>query len=116
LLAVADVEKTPSIDSDPDARAAPRNLQAMVSLWLAVGALVLFLMFQEFGGAALLFAVPVAGFLAIPYGVVGLARARQLGVGRTEATIGLVLGICILVLTGLVGLYVWEISRSNWQF
>jgi FtsH-binding integral membrane protein len=113
---MAGVEQIPSADRRTYEDAKPRNLQALVSLWSALAALVLLLMFQEFRGAALLLAVPVTGLVATVYGVVGLIRARRLGNGRTEAVVGLSLGITILVVTGIVSFYLWEISRSNWQF
>jgi hypothetical protein len=113
---VAGVEQVSSEDRGTNGDAKPRNLQSLVSLWSALSALVFIFAYQAFRGTALLLAVPVAGFIATVYGVVGLFRARQLGNGRTEAVLGLSLGISIRVVTGIVSFYLWEISRSNWQF
>jgi hypothetical protein len=85
-------------------------------MWLAVAASFLSLMFMESSrGPAfrgLLYAVPLAGFLATVCGIVGLVRARRTGMGRAQAWLGLSLGTCILVVVGLVGLYVWAIARG----
>ena len=94
----------------------PRNLQALVSVWSAVGAVVLLLMYQQERGAVLLFAVPTAAFVAAVYGIVGLIRARRIGNGRAEALVGLIVGAGLLVAAGVIGLALWEFSRSNWQF
>jgi hypothetical protein len=59
----------------------------------------------------LLYAVPVTGLLAIAYGIVGLVKARRRGIGRTGSWVGISLGACSLVMTAIVGLVVWEISR-----
>jgi hypothetical protein len=93
-----------------------RNVAALASIWAALGSIVLALIYLQVRGRELLFAVPAAGLSAALLGVIGLARARRLGDGRIEAFTGLIIGIGILALSALVGLAVWALSRSNWQF
>lgn len=101
----------PPVDSETGRGARPRNLPSSTSLWLAIAAIFLALFFLHFRGAMLLFAVPVTGFLATASGVVVRVRARRTGIGHVEALVGLSLGICTLAMTGIVGLFAWEISR-----
>jgi hypothetical protein len=94
---------------------APRNLPASASLGLGVAGPFLFLMFMGLRGLTfrwtLFYAVSLAGLLAIAYGIVGLVIARRQGVGRAWSWVGISLGTCSLVMTAIVGLVVWEISR-----
>ncbi len=113
---MADIKHVHSVESGGDPSNRSRNLQGLVSLWFAVVALVLVMMFLQFRGSTFLFAIPTAGLIAVVYGMVGLLRAHRNGSRRIEAWIGLTVGMCILVATGIVSLFVWAISRSNWQF
>ncbi len=65
---------------------------------------------------AFILAVPLAGLVAVVSGVVGLAKAKQAGRGRGQATLGLLGGIAIFVLTGADIWYIWAFAHSNWQF
>ena len=113
---MTEVDHPVSTEGVADGGSKPRNLQALVSLWSAIGGVVLLLMYQQERGAVLLFAVPTAAFVAAVYGIVGLIRARRIGNGRAEALVGLIVGAGLLVAAGVIGLALWEFSRSNWQF
>ena len=106
---------TPS-ESEEARKEPPRNVDALVSLWSAAGAIFLLFVFLSFRRTFLLFAIPAAGLSAAVYGVIGLTRARRIGDGRAAAWVGLIMGIGILASTGVVGLWLWEASRSNWVF
>jgi hypothetical protein len=111
-----DVDRPVSTEDVVDGGSKPRNLHASVSLWSAVGAVVLLLMYQQERAAVLLFAVPTAAFLATAYGIVGLVRARRTGNGRAEALVGLLVGSGLLVAAGVLGLALWEFSRLQTLF
>jgi hypothetical protein len=111
-----DVDRPVSREVVAEGASKPRNLQAWISLWSAIGAVVLLLMYQQERAAVLLIAVPTAAFLATAYGIVGLIRARRTGNGLAKALVGLLVGIGVLVAAGVVGLALWEFSRSNWHF
>jgi len=93
-----------------------RNPYSSFSVRSVIAAATLFFIAMAFHRVIVFFAVPVAGLLATVFGIVGAVTAHRYGNGRAEAWIGLLLGIGILVLAAAVGLYVWEASRSNWQF
>jgi hypothetical protein len=107
---MADVEPIPSADWGTDQGRRNRNFQALVSLWLAVGAFVPFLLLLHFRGTALRFGTVAVSLAAVGYGVDGLVKARRVGNGRAVAWVGVSLGIAIFVMTALVvrGLVDWR--------
>jgi hypothetical protein len=107
---MADVEPIPSADWGTDQGRRNRNFQALVSLWLAVGAFVPFLLLLHFRGTALRVATVAVSLAAVGYGIDGLVKVRRVGNGRAVAWVGVSLGITIFMMTFLVvrGLVDWQ--------
>ena len=90
-----------------------RNPPALGSLVSAIGAIALFLVSRHVhlnGIDIVPIAVPALGVLATVLGIVGLRRARQSGSDRVAAQWGLGLGICILTMALLFGLFALFLS------
>jgi drug/metabolite transporter (DMT)-like permease len=90
-----------------------RNPPALASLISAVGAIAVFLVARHVplsGIHLVAIAVPALGVLATVLGIVGLRRARQSGTDRLAAQWGLGLGICILIMALLFGVYALLLS------
>lgn len=96
--------------------AGPHNINAMLSFWSAIVALVLLLVFASTQRAEVLIAVPVLGLVGTVNGLIGAMTAKVVGTGRKQSVIGLVLGVGVLIVSGLVALFVWEVTSSQWQF
>lgn len=100
-----------------------QNVPAQLSLW-SVGAAVILALFarplRSFLPDIRWFSpylwIPMCGVASILFGVIGLTRVKNTGVGKVEATIGLILGVGITLLSVAVILFVWEWSRSNLTF
>jgi hypothetical protein len=98
-------------DTGPDAES--RNRPALGSVVSAVAAIALFLESRHIhlsGIHLVAIAVPALGVLATVLGIVGLRRAKQSGSGRVAAQWGLGLGICILIMALLIGLFALFLS------
>jgi hypothetical protein len=103
----------PRVQSETDPGAESRNPPALGSLVSAVGAIALFLVSRHVhlnGIDIVPLAVPALGVLATVLGIVGLRRARQSGSDRVAAQWGLGLGICILIMALLFGLFALFLS------
>ena len=90
-----------------------RNPPALASLVSALGAIALLLLSRHIrlNGIHLVpIAVPALGVLATVLGIVGLRRARHSGRDRAAARRGLGLGICILIMAVVLGLFALFLS------
>jgi hypothetical protein len=100
-----------------------KNVPTQLSLW-SVAAAVLLAIFarplRSFLPDSRWFSpylwIPVCGVASILFGVIGLTRVENAGVGKVAAIIGLILGVAITLLSLAVILFVWEWSRSNFTF
>jgi hypothetical protein len=100
-----------------------QNLPAQLSLW-SVAAAVLLAMFARPLRSLLpdvrwfspYLWIPVCGLASILFGVIGLTRVKNTGVGKVKAIIGLILGVGISLLSLAVILFLWEWSRSIFTF
>jgi hypothetical protein len=45
-----------------------------------------------------------------------MINARRVGNGRSRSFVGLLTGIAVLIASGIFALFLWEISRTDWQF
>jgi hypothetical protein len=103
----------PRNQSQRDPGAASRNPPALASLVSAIGAIALVLLSRHIrlNGIHLVpIAVPALGVLATVFGIIGLRRARQSGSDRAAAQWGLGLGICILLMAVVLGLFALILS------
>jgi uncharacterized membrane protein len=100
-------------DGDTGRSTGSGNLAAVASLASAVGAIALVLVsrhVQTNGIPLAAVAAPTGGVLASVLGIVGLVRANRSGSDRTVAAWGLGLGIIILALSVILGLFALFLS------
>jgi hypothetical protein len=98
----------PRVQSETGPGAESRNAPALGSLVSAVVAIALLLVSRHVhlnGIQLVTMVVPALGVLATVLGIVGLRRARRSGSDRVAAQLGLGLGICILTMALLLGLF-----------
>jgi hypothetical protein len=103
----------PRKQSQSDPGAGTRNPPALASLVSALGAIALVLLSRHIrvtGIHLIPIVVPALGALATVLGIVGFRRARQSGSDRAAAQWGLGLGICILIMAVVLGLFALVLS------
>jgi hypothetical protein len=113
---MAELEQNRSVDKASNEGSEVHNLDAVISIWSAVGAVALLLVYGSIRRTAILVAVPVAGLSATIFGFIGMINARRVGNGRSRSFVGLLTGIAVLIASGIFALFLWEISRTDWQF
>jgi hypothetical protein len=98
-----------------------RNIPAERSVLLAVVGFAIFVVRPLFilpkpYFVLVLAAVPGCGLAATLAGVAGIKQARAVDGPKVTAVLGLLGGLFILVVSVAFLLFLWALSRENWQF
>jgi VIT1/CCC1 family predicted Fe2+/Mn2+ transporter len=92
------------------------NIAASISLLCAAAGWVIVFAFRfAFRDAYWLFTFPLLGVVAVILGIVGLVKARRSGLGKRQATAGLIAGVVIMLLSGATLFLVWRLNQQ-WNF